>query len=277
LEKVMAARLAVAAADAVPLDPLVPAGAVELLDELEPLDGLGLLDGLELLDGLGLLDGVVPADAAGGTLAFTLVLWGVAAAASVWAATLVAPGATPTATGAGETPIGASPVVRGGEVEPLAPTAAAVCDVRVGPVSAASTRLEWSPDRVVIVRAPGAPVPSVSGLALEAASAGGPEAWPSPLTDPRVTELDDGVLASTPLDWGGVKSDRANPGLVPAIAFDETASVDRESNLPISMPTPEATTLPHPNPVPDARLPGASSAPFVESSAKLFSGDAVAW
>src|SRR5947199_10841971 len=121
----MAARLAVAAADAIPLDPLVPVGAVELLDELEPLDGL------ELLDGPGLLDEVVPADAAGGTLAVTLVLWGVAAAASVWAATLVAPGATPAATGAGETPVDASSVVRGVEPEPLAPTAAAVCDVRV--------------------------------------------------------------------------------------------------------------------------------------------------
>jgi hypothetical protein len=277
LEKVMAARLAAAAADAVPLDPLVPAGAVELLDELEPLDGLEPLDELEPLDGLGLLDGVVPADAAGGTLVVTLVLWGVAAAASVWAAALVAPGATPAATGAGETPVGASSVVRGGEAEPVAPTTAAVCDVRVEPVSAASTRLEWSPDRVVIVRAPGATVPRVIGLALEAASAGGSEAWPSPLTDPWVTDLDDGVLASTPLDWGGVKSDRANPGLLPAIAFDETASVDRESNLPISMPTPEATALPHPNPIPDARLPGAPSVPFVDSSAKLFSGDAAAW
>ena len=77
----------------------------------------------------------------------------------------------------------ASSVARGGEVEPLAPTAAAACEARLEPVSAASTRLEWSPDRAVIVRAPGATVPSVIGLALEAASAGGSEAWPSPLTD----------------------------------------------------------------------------------------------
>ena len=49
----MEARLAVVAAEAVPLDPLVPAGVVELLDELGPLDELGLLDGLGPLDELG--------------------------------------------------------------------------------------------------------------------------------------------------------------------------------------------------------------------------------
>ena len=123
-----------------------------------------------------------------------LMLCGGASAASVWAATDVAGGATPTATGAGELPVDASSVARGGEVEPLA----AASGDRLEPISAASTRLEWSPDRAEIVRAPGATVPSEIGLALEAASAGGSEAWLSPLTVLWVTELVDGVLASTP-------------------------------------------------------------------------------
>jgi len=174
----MEARLAVVAAETVPLEPVVPAGVVALLDELGPLDEFGLLDVL------GPLDGVVPADAAGGGLAFTPVLCGVAAAATVWAATDDAPGATPTATGAGELPVEASSVARGGEVEPPAPTAPAACGARLEAVSAASTRLERSPDRAVIDRAPGATVPSEIGLALEAASPGGSEAWLSPLTVP---------------------------------------------------------------------------------------------
>src|SRR5947209_2464832 len=157
----MEARLAVVAAETVPLEPVVPACGVALLDELG------------LLDVLGPLDGFVPADAVGGGLAFTLVLvlGGVTAAAGVWAATVVAPGATPTATGAGELPVEASSVARGGEVEPPAPTAPAACGARLEPVSAASTRLERSADRAVIDRAPGATVPRETGLALEAASA----------------------------------------------------------------------------------------------------------
>jgi hypothetical protein len=257
MDNVMEARPAVVAADAVPLDPFVPAGMVELLDVLGPLDGPGPLDALGPFDGLGPLDalgpldgpgpleGVVPADAAGGRLAFKLVfvLCGVAAAASVWAATDVAPGPTPTATVAGELPLEASTVARGGEVEPLAPTVAAACGARLEPVSAASTRLEWSPDRGVIVRAPGTTVPSEIGLALEAASPGGSETWPSPLTERWSTEAEGGVLASTPPGGGGVKSARADPGLVSAAAFEETASVGRDSNWAASMPTPEATAL----------------------------------
>jgi hypothetical protein len=127
-----------------------------------------------------------------------LVLCGVAAAACVWAATVVAAGPTPAATGAGDTPVDASSIARGGEVEPLAPTAAAACGARLEPVSATSTRPAWSADRAVIVRAPGVTVPSVVGLALEAASAGGSEAWPSPLTEPWLTEVEGGVLTSTP-------------------------------------------------------------------------------
>jgi hypothetical protein len=146
-------------------------------------------------------------------------------------------------TGAGETAVDESSVARGGEVEPLIPTTPADCEVRLEPVSAASTRLEWSPKRGVIVRGAEAALPREIGLALEPASAGGSEGWPTPLIEPWATEFDEGVLAFTPLGCDVVKSDRVNPRFSPAVELDETASLDRDPNAPASMPTPEARAL----------------------------------
>jgi hypothetical protein len=171
-----------------------------------------------------------------------LTVGGVVVAASVWAATVVGAGATPAATSDCEAPVAESRVARGGEVEPLAPTAAAASPARAELVSDPSSRPEWSPKRGVIDRAPAATVPGPIGLALEAASAGGSEAWPSPLTEPWLPEPDDGMLASTLVGCDGVKSDGANPGLAPTAASVETASVGRDAKALV--PTPGATALP---------------------------------